>query len=198
MNIGPARRIGALASTVVLLSSSVYAQQALSPQSEDHSIIWKIAFDRTRVRSASTFQAILTDVYVMDSDGKNEKKLTASGLCRLPTWAPDGSKILFLCLKDASESAMPPDGDTPDQDIGVVASSGDAPQFLRPEIKIFGGPSWLPDAKAVAIENVRSSKTPDKFRVSERTTTLVAATRASIRARASQKSPGSSVTPPSF
>ena len=37
-----------------------------------------------------------SNIYVVDADGKNQKKLTNSETCKRPlAWSPDGSKILF-------------------------------------------------------------------------------------------------------
>src|SRR6266480_2477707 len=82
--------------TLVLFSTPTDGQNTLASRAGEHPNIWKIAFDRTRVRSSSTFQAILTDIYVMNSDGSQEQKLTHTGLCHRPNWSPDGSQILFM------------------------------------------------------------------------------------------------------
>ena len=154
--------------TLVLFSTPTQGQTALAPQTGEHPNIWKIAFDRTRVKSSLSFQAILTDIYVMNSDGSHEQKLTNTGSCHRPNWSPDGSQILFTCLNDNSELGTLPGGDEPDQDVGVTDSTGQNPRLLKPGIRIFGDTSWLPDGKTISFENVRYGKPGHKMSVSDR------------------------------
>jgi Tol biopolymer transport system component len=152
----------------VLFSRPADGQNTLAQRADEHPNIWKIAFERTRVRSSLTFQAILTDIYVMDSDGSHEQKLTHTGLCHRPNWSPDGSQVLFLCLNDNSELPTLSGGDEPDQEIGVTDSAGQNPRLLKPGVRIFGEPSWLPDGKTIAFGNVRYSNPGHKMEVSDR------------------------------
>jgi len=115
-----------------------------------------------------SFQAILTDIYVMNSDGSHEQKLTHTGLCHRPNWSPDGSQMLFVCLNDNSELPTLPGSDEPDQEIGVTDSTGQNPRLLKPGVKMFGGPSWLPNGKTIAFGNVRYGNTGHKMSVSDR------------------------------
>ena len=141
--------------TLHLFSTPTDGQNTLAPRASEQPNIWKIAFDRTRVRSSSSFQAILTDIYVMNSDGSQEQKLTHTGLCHRPNWSPDGSQILFMCLDDNSELPTIPGGDEPDQEIGVTDSAGQNPRLLKPGVRIFGEPSWLPNGRTISFGNVR-------------------------------------------
>jgi Tol biopolymer transport system component len=154
--------------TLSLFSTSTEGQNTLAPRAGEHSNTWKIAFDRTRVKSSSSFQAILTDIYVMNSDGSQEEKLTHTGLCHRPNWSPDGSQMLFMCLNDNSELATLPVGDEPDQDIGVTDSTGQNPRLLKPGIRIFGETSWLPDGKTISFGSVRYGNLGHKMSVSDR------------------------------
>ncbi len=154
--------------TLLLFSTPTDGQNTLAPRAGEHPNIWKIAFDRTRVRSSSTFQAILTDIYVMNSDGSQEQKLTHTGLCHRPNWSPDGSQILFMCLNDNSELPTTPGSDEPDQEIGVTDSAGQYPRLLKPGVRIFGEPSWLPNGKTIAFGNVRHGNPGHKMDVSDR------------------------------
>lgn len=152
---------------LLLFSISTDGQNTLAPWAGEHPNTWKIAFDRTAIRSSSGFLAILTDVYVMNSDGSHEQKLTNSGLCHRPNWSPDGSQLLFLCLDDNSESHTLPGSNEPDQEIGVTDSSAQNPRILKPGVKIYDGPSWLPNGKTIAFGNVRFATASRKMGVTD-------------------------------
>lgn len=75
------------------------------------------------------------DIYVMDSDGSNVKRLTKTpGQNSSPTWSPDGSKIVFDSGRDGNREIyiMNTDGSdqtrltfNPSSDVGPVSFSPD-------------------------------------------------------------------------
>jgi Tol biopolymer transport system component len=52
----------------------------------------KIAFSRAPSRDASGFRA---DIYVMDADGSDQRRITSLRSAYEPVWSPDGRRILF-------------------------------------------------------------------------------------------------------
>ena len=84
------------------------------------------------------------EIYVMDADGTNQKRLTRDGWDdRRPVWSPDGSKIAFCVLGDANSF------------IVVMNSDGSDRKRLSEEARdeVRGGnvyPAWSPDGSKIA------------------------------------------------
>jgi Tol biopolymer transport system component len=74
----------------------------------------KIAFIR--------HQEDLWDIYLMDSDGSNQRRLTRTSMSNLSslTWSPDGNHLAFI----ASWEEAGPGGTVYYSDIGVIAATG--------------------------------------------------------------------------
>ena len=82
------------------------------------------------------------DIYVMGSDGSNQRRLTNSGDDRNPSWSPDGRHIAFESDRAGSWR------------IYVMDSDGSNQRRLTTE----GGryPSWSPDGRHIAFMSWRS------------------------------------------
>lgn len=104
----------------------------------------KIAFIRSTPGSGRS------DIYMMDADGSNLTRLTAtlggqqrsfSGL----SWSPDGTKIVFSTRDDPAHG---------NNDIYVINSDGTEPRALLGESTNDAEPAWSPDGSQIAFVRV--------------------------------------------
>lgn len=107
--------------------------------------------DKKRIAFVMTDPDPLTnkaDVYVMDSDGNNRRKLT-TGLTnpRIPTWSPDGRRITYFQLSPGSDG-------TPgiNKTYMVDADNPGAPAFAGDYV----GSRWIENAHLLTIDGRRS------------------------------------------
>ncbi len=77
------------------------------------------------------------DIWVMDVDGENQRRLTSGHNASNPTWSPDGSRIAF-------ESGIPPR-----TDIYVMNADGTNAVNLTNNGADNQEPSWSPDGKKI-------------------------------------------------
>src|SRR5205814_7945907 len=68
--------------------------------------IWSPRFSPDRTKVAVAYSAPATnqfDIYVMNADGSNFTRLTTDPAWDTnPVWSPDGSKIVFLSVRDGN------------------------------------------------------------------------------------------------
>ncbi len=84
------------------------------------------------------------DIFVIDSDGRNERRLTATTVHEdMPRWSPDGRRIVFVREVDRFVQLfmMNPDGSAQTQ-----LTSGEASNFA---------PSWAPDGSRIGFVSTR-------------------------------------------
>ena len=82
------------------------------------------------------------EIYVMDADGKNIKRLTNNrGQDRMPAWSPDGKWIAYTSEVD----------DNGKDDIYVMSPDGRKRKKLTNQIPDAHVPSWSPDGKRIAF-----------------------------------------------
>ncbi len=77
------------------------------------------------------------DIYVINADGTNERKLRAG---RWPDWSPDGRQIVF------SRGGLPGGGAKVEARIFICDAKGAGSK----EIALGDCPSWSPDGKSIA------------------------------------------------
>ena len=103
--------------------------------------------DSQRIAFKSYREDWTGEIYVMDADGKNQKRLTHDMATNgAPAWSPDGSKIAF-----SAQLA----NDDDDTIIAVMDADGSNRKNLTEE-ELNGvwemslGPAWSPDSKTIA------------------------------------------------
>lgn len=115
------------------------------------------SLDGSKIAFSREYDERISEIYVMDFDGNNLKKLTDSGSDKIfffsdnyyhdsdPSWSPDGSKIAF---------ASPSRGDS--SIIYIIDADGYNPVRLTNRGSLCYYPSWSPDGSKIAFELERN------------------------------------------
>jgi TolB protein len=94
----------------------------------------RIAFVSTRDRDP--------EIYVMDADGSNARRLTAvPGRDAHPYWSPDGSKIVFQSPRENGHTR-----------IFVMNADGSEQRVLTRNEGFCGVPVWSPDGRTIVFQ----------------------------------------------
>lgn len=95
-------------------------------------------------------------LYVMDRDGGNERRLTDNAFDdNFPDWSPDGSQVAFVSNRGG------------DQDVYVMAMDGSGLRNLSRHPAFDIHPYWAPDGRSVLFNsNRREAGNYDVYRVS--------------------------------
>jgi TolB protein len=85
------------------------------------------------------------EIFVMDYDGEQIKKLTSNGSLNLnPAWSPDGSKIAFLTYRSGRPEMV------------ILSSTGELKKaYPQPRGELNLSPDWSPDGTRLAFSGSR-------------------------------------------
>ena len=103
------------------------------------------------------------EIYVMDTDGRNQRRLTNNRHHdRYPSWSPDGKRIAFTFGKD--KELVPGDIQGKRPQIYVMDANGKNRQKLSNN-DFAGQPSWSPDGTRIAFTGRATVDAPDHIYV---------------------------------
>ena len=93
------------------------------------------------------------EIYVMDADGGNQRRLTENRRDDWsPSWSPDGKRIVFVSDRDGHPDVIP---GWFTSEIYVMDADGRNPQNLTENPADDGFPSWSPDGKQIVFQSNR-------------------------------------------
>ena len=130
-----------LAGTVLVVSLFIQMQVAVNGYASRRT---KIAFASSRDGNS--------DIYVMDGDGSNLRRVTVNpARDKYPAWSPDGKKIAFVSNRNNVNKDH--------SQIWVIDADGKNPMRLSDGmIDLF--PDWSPDGTKIVYENLFCSRGP--------------------------------------
>ena len=105
------------------------------------------------------------EIYVMDADGRNQRRLTNNRLHdRYPSWSPDGTRIAFTSGKDKDVDLVPGDIAGKRPQIYVMEANGKNRQKLSNN-DFAAQPSWSPGGTRIAFTGRATVDAPDHIYV---------------------------------
>ena len=92
------------------------------------------------------------EIYVMDTDGGNPRRLTNNRhIDSSPSWSPDGKRIAFVSDRDGHVDIR----GLPTYEIYVMDANGGNQLNLTNDANDDGSPSWSPDGKRIVFSSTR-------------------------------------------
>ena len=96
------------------------------------------------------------EIYVMDADGANQRRLTNNPAKEYaPSWSPDGKRIAFISERDGHPGRAP---GWFTSEIYVMDADGGNQQNLTNHPSDDRSPSWSPDGKRIAFHSNREGR----------------------------------------
>lgn len=83
------------------------------------------------------------NLYVMDADGTDVRRLTSGLVASSPTWSPDGTQLAFVREQG--------------QELVVLNDDGSAQHVVSMERGYYQSPSWSPDGSWIAFQSSLST-----------------------------------------
>jgi dipeptidyl aminopeptidase/acylaminoacyl peptidase len=124
--------------------------------------VYRIVFDRVDTGEYATFPGI--DVFVIDSNGKNQKRLTSDHRSHAPAWSADGSKIAFLTeerkpagtkyFTDFDRLVQYRDFLKMPRELTVMNADGKNPTKIAAVGNGARGIVWFPDDKEIGVRSL--------------------------------------------
>ena len=94
------------------------------------------------------------EIYVMDADGGNLRRLTNNpARDHSPAWSPDGKRIAFVSDRDGHVNVR----NSPNYEIYVMDADGSNQQNLTNDPDNDRHPSWSPDGKRIVFSSYRDN-----------------------------------------
>lgn len=96
--------------------------------------------DGTRIAFVSERENNTVEIYVMDADGTNPKRLTNSGFSTMPSWSADSERITYFC-----------------NGMCVLNGDGSEQKLLLNDPKFADLAAWSPDGSRITFSSSRDS-----------------------------------------
>ena len=103
------------------------------------------------------------EIYVMDADGGNPRRLTDNrGWDFAPSWSPDGKRIAFVSDRDGHVHVK---HGWSTNEIYVMNADGSNPQNLTDNPFDDRSPSWSPDGERIVFTSARDGDNPQNSEI---------------------------------